>query len=231
MIHQGIQKDNITVIIDNDKTDPADEFAFEVSSGTFAPLAENGLGLTLSSPEGDVTLDPDVVAQASESGMALYFRIVSAEDETGEAQEAFLSDGIIVSLADANTMEVFGTPRIIETNMEGYIATIVLPFEGLDESKLNDPDFLDTLYVYVEHDDGTTELISGKVVNRDGAPYGMQFKISNYSRFQIVSIAAASNSGLLIGICIGAAVLLILLIVLLVLVQRNRKREKLKETV
>ena len=36
--------------------------------------------------------------------------------------------------------------------------------------------------------DGATELIPGVVVEKDGKPYGIEFQIINFSRFQIVSV-------------------------------------------
>ena len=57
------------------------------------------------------------------------------------------------------TGQVFGTPKTIQTNIESFATTVTLPLEGLSAEQLTDEAFLQTLCVYVEHDDGTTELV------------------------------------------------------------------------
>jgi hypothetical protein len=222
LIGQGNGTDHIVVAVNNDIDDPADEFAFEVSSDTVSVLAQNGLGVTLQSPAGTVTFSAEALNQAAQSGTSLYFRIVPVADEAKEAEEAFHGDGAIFSLSNA-AGQVFGTPKTIQTNMESFETTITLPLEGLSEEQLADEAFLKTLCVYVEHDDGTTELVYGTLVYTDNIPTGIRFDISKFSRFQVVSVeqTAASYTWIWIA-CIAAGVLLGLVILLLVLIRRRK---------
>ncbi len=224
LIDQGYKADGIVVKIDNDADKPADEFAFEVFADTVASLAQGKLGVTLESPAGSVTLSNEVLEQAAQSGMSLYFRIVPVEEEAQEAEESFLSNSAIFSLA-STTGQVFGTPKTIQTNMESFATTITLPLEGLSEQQIADEEFLKSLCVYVEHDDGTTELVYGTLVYTENVPTGIRFDISKFSRFQIVSVAQeAAASPLVWVICVAGAVLLILIIVLLAVVRKRRRR-------
>jgi len=204
--------------------DPADEFAFEVSADSVAALAENNLGLTLSSPAGSVTLSAEEIKRANENGTELYFHIMAVPDESDEAADAFHNDGTILSLVSEGTGEVFGVPRIIQTNMERFATTVRFPLDGIDEDELSDPDFLSSLCIYVEHDDGTTELIQGKIIYENEIPVAIECEISNFSRFQIVSVER-SNLWLTIGLCVGGAVVVILWIILLIRKRRNEKNE------
>ena len=222
LINQSTQTGTVNITIDYNEDDPANEYAFEASLDTLAMLAENGLGLTLNSPEGDITISADTVAQASVNGMALYFRIVPVEDEAEEAEETFLGDGAVFSISTM-TGQVFGTPKTIQTNMESYATTITLPLDGLSEEQLSDEEFLKTLCVYVEHDDGTTELVYGTLVYTDDIPVGIQFEISKFSRFQVVSMAQEATNLWIWVICIAGGILLILVILLLVVIQRRRR--------
>ncbi len=225
LINQGVSANRVIVRLDNDADNPADEFAFEVLADTVSSLGRGGLGVTLESPAGSVSLSAEVLKQAAQSGMSLYFRIVPVSDEAQEAKESFLNNGAIFSLK-GTTGKVFGTPKAIQTNMESFATTVILPLEGLSGEQLADEEFLNTLCVYVEHDDGTTELVYGTLVYTDGEPTGMQFDISKFSRFQIVSVsqAAASTEWIWI-VCFADAGLLILVVILLLVLQRRRRRQ------
>lgn len=192
LVGQGGASKHLSITVGSDADVPADEFDFEVSSDTVSALAQNGLGITLKSPFATVSLSADTLAQAAQSGTSLYYRIVQVEEEAQEAAEAFKNDRTVFSLSDG-TGSVFGTPKTIQTNMEGVSTTVILPLEDLSDAQLSDEEFLKTLCIYVEHDDGTTELISGSLVYTDDLPTGIQFEIAGFSRFQVVSIQAETS--------------------------------------
>jgi hypothetical protein len=227
LIEKGYEAGYVVVTIDNNEDDPADEFAFEVTSDTVSSMAQNGLGVILESPAGTVTLSAETLGQAARSGTSLYFRIVPVADEADEAEKAFHGDSAIFSLSNV-TGQVFGTPKTIQTNMESFATTVTLPLDGLSEKQLADKVFLETLCVYVEHDDGTTELIYGTLVYTDNMPTGIQFDISKFSRFQVVSVAQPAVASPWIWIvCVAGGMLLILVIILLVVIRRRRSQVQL----
>jgi uncharacterized repeat protein (TIGR02543 family) len=226
LIEKSDESGIVSVSIGKYDADPADEFAFEVSTGAVAALAQNNLDLTLKSQEGSVTLSADTLKQATKYGMDLYFRIVPAADEQDEVQNALSHDGTILSLLGAGTKEVLGVPRIIETNMEGYLTTVQLPLRDIDQSKLADPKFLSSLCVYVEHGDGTTELITGKILYDGTVPCAIEFNISNYSRFQIVSVKPAGPWDTTVFCIGGVVILLILLIIMIYFIWKSKSKQK-----
>jgi hypothetical protein len=227
-VEQGGVSDTITVTIGEDAGAPANEFAFEVPLGTLSGLVQNRTGVTLESPAGTVTLSADTLSLALQSGTSLYLRIVPAAGEATEAKEAFLGDAAIFSIAN-QTGQVFGIPKTIQTNMENFEVTVTLPLEGLSGEQLADEAFLATLGVYVEHDDGTTELLDGTLVYTDGVATGVRFPIDRFSRFQVVSVTeakpAAATGNLWGWILWSAGGLLALAGVILLAVRRKKKNE------
>jgi len=210
----------VEVTIDHYDASPADEFAFEVSSETVAMLAERGLGVTLSSPEGSVTLSAEELLRAGENHSGLYFRLVPVPGEADEANDAFLRDRTVFSLLNMSSGEVFGVPRVIQTNTENCETTVRFPLSGIDEGQLSDPDFLSTLRVYVEHHDGTTELVESTIVYDGDVPTAIEFQICSFSRFQIVSIQSAITPWLIIALfCV-----VLFLALTFVLIKKRLKR-------
>ncbi len=220
LIAQNGTSDNIVVTIDSISNSPADEFAFEVLPDTVSTIAQNGLGITLTSPAGTIMFSAETLKQAAQNEMSVFFRIVNAADQSEDAQEAFRSDGTVFSISNISG-EVFGTPKTIQTNMENLATTIILPLDGLTNEQLKDETFLKTLCIYVEHEDGTTQLVNGTLVYTNDVPTQIRFSISKFSRFQIVSIERSAASPWIWIVCIAGGILLISAIILLAV---SRKR-------
>lgn len=223
LIKQNGATDNIVVTIDSVLNAPADEFAFEVSSDTVSIIAQNDLGITLTSPAGTVTFSAEALKQAAHNEMSLYFRIVKVANQSAEAEEAFRSDGTVFSLSNVSG-EVFGAPRTIQTNMENFAATIILPLEGLTNEQLADEAFLKTLCVYVEHEDGTTELVYGTLMYTNNVPTDIRFNINKFSRFQVVSIEHSAASPWIWVVCAAGGILLISAIILMSVLRRRKQQ-------
>ncbi len=222
LLAQSGYGNTVAVTIDRYDASPADEFAFEVSAQSVAMLTERGLGVTLNSPEGSVTLSAEQLLHAGENHAGLYFRLVLVANESDEAEETFHSDRTVFSLLNISSGEVFGVPRIIQTNTGSCETTVRFPLTGINEEQLNDSEFLATLCIYVEHDDSTTELVEGEIVYEGAVPIAIEFQICSFSRFQIVSVQPAGNSWLLIGL-VGVVLLFLLTCLLL----RKRSRHKM----
>lgn len=109
--------------------------------------------------------------------------------------------------------------------MEGYATTITLPLEGLSDEQLSDGEFLKRLCVYAEHDDGTAELVYGTLVYTDGVPTGIRFEISQFSRFQVVSVQKVAATSPWIWIVFLGGVLAALGILLLAAARRKKRKQ------
>lgn len=220
IIKQNGVSDNIVVTISSISNAPADEFAFELSPDTVSTIAQNELGITLASPAGTVTFSAESLKQAARNEMSLFFSIVNAANQSKDAEDAFRSDGTVFSISNVSG-EVFGTPKTIQTNMENFSTTIILPLENLTNEQLADEAFLKSLCIYVEHEDDTTQLVNGTLVYTNNIPTHIRFSISKFSRFQIVSIERSAVSPWIWIVCIAGGILLISAIILLVV---SRKR-------
>ncbi|WP_160676160.1 immunoglobulin-like domain-containing protein [Clostridium sp. C8-1-8] len=118
----------------------------------------------------------------------LYFRIVPIKQasEIKSVKDRLQDASEIKKYANSNTVEVIGRPMTIETNMENRTVTLVLPLP--DSITKDSKDILNNLAVYVEHHDGTKELIKGKVVSyKNGDKLGLEFTINKFSSFTLVS--------------------------------------------
>ena len=94
----------------------------------------------------------------------------------------------------------------------------------MSAEQLADEAFLKTLWIYVEHDDGTTEMIQGTLVYTDNVPTAIALDISKYSRFQVVSVEQAAEGSPWIWVFIVASGILLLLLIILLLTARRRRR-------
>lgn len=75
---------------------------------------------------------------------------------------------------------IIGRPMNIETNLPKGNVTLILP---LKDVKLSEADRKD-LAVYIEHSDGTKQLLKGIIVPfNDKGEMGLQFTVDKFSLF------------------------------------------------
>ncbi|RKP44814.1 hypothetical protein D7Z26_26475 [Cohnella endophytica] len=164
---------------------PADEIAVEIPSSAISALADrNGL-LVIRTDEGSIKLDSNALKRLADQGTDLYFRLVPVQNnaEQHEANDALHADSQVKTAAQGKPIQLLGIPRKIETNLTGSPTKVVLPLNGSLLSG-RDPS---SLRVFVEHTDGTKELLTGVIQYENGNPVGIEIEINRFSRFQIIS--------------------------------------------
>ncbi|WP_449602705.1 Ig-like domain-containing protein [Paenibacillus sp. Marseille-Q9583] len=191
-----IKNRTLTVEIKQQADDKADEIAIEIPAAAVSALADRNAGMNIFTDEGSVKLSQEALKDAAAKGTDLYFRIVPVKNvqEDSEAKKAANTDPKVTLAAAGNQINLLGLPRKIETNFGGFTTKVVLPLSGITIPTENRQAFLDALKVFIEHTDGTTELVSGTIQYENGVATGIQFEISKFSRFQIVSFSAQSNN-------------------------------------
>ncbi len=203
----------VSITIDYYEPDPADEYAFELSGEIVSALAGSGNGIELNTEQGTVRLESGVLKKIEESGTNLYFRMAyGSENEAMESSEKFMNDKTMLKIIGSQGREVICPPVIIDTNISGYPVKVLIPFKGVDEESLSSSEFLNSLFIYVEHDNGSTELIKGSIIIKDNKPYGIEFEISQFSSFQIVSAPESAGADQKSGSKTSHITLVILLI-------------------
>ncbi|MDG0814050.1 S-layer homology domain-containing protein [Cohnella rhizosphaerae] len=117
----------------------------------------------------------------------LYFRFVPIKSEAGkqEVKARAEQDAAVKAAAGELGVTVVGRPMTIETNLQNREVTLIMPLKGTSLSQAE----LANLGIYVEHGDGTKELLHGKLVTDESGAQGIEFKVSKFSTFTLVKTA------------------------------------------
>lgn len=112
----------------------------------------------------------------------IYFRVVPVKAQATKQQlEQRAKTEEIVKQLTSTTVTVLGQPMTIETNMQNRPVTLTLPLPNNVTQEQ-----LDNLAVYIEHSDGTKEVIHGQIVDFKEATKGIQFSVTKFSTFTIL---------------------------------------------
>ncbi|WP_337101055.1 tandem-95 repeat protein [Paenibacillus sp. YIM B09110] len=122
----------------------------------------------------------------------MYFHFVPVKDEAArEAAERNVKQNSLIRTASmGKDVRIIGRPMEIDTNLENRPVMLVLPLrEGVPADAAERERFLDSLVIFIEHDDGTKELIQGNIVEYDdNGTIGIAFAIDRFSTFTLVSM-------------------------------------------
>ncbi|KYG91340.1 hypothetical protein A0U40_15395 [[Bacillus] sp. KCTC 13219] len=120
----------------------------------------------------------------------LYFRIIPVKSiETKQQLEERAKTGQAVQQLAGNTIvTLLGQPMTIETNMQNRPVTLTLPLPN-DVTQ----EQLDNLAVYIEHSDGTKEVVRGQIVAFKEGVRGIQFEVTKFSTFSILYMPKAEE--------------------------------------
>lgn len=123
----------------------------------------------------------------------LYFRLVPVKQKQDQEviRERAVQEPVVKDIAKDLAPYVVSRPMTIETNMESRPVTLVLPLKdvAIPTNAQEKKAFLDSLAIYIEHGDGTKELVRGKVVEygNGSGELGLQFGVEKFSTFTILS--------------------------------------------
>ncbi|MGG1518166.1 S-layer homology domain-containing protein [Paenibacillus oryzisoli] len=118
----------------------------------------------------------------------LYFRFVPIKrnEEKQEIKTRADQDQIVLTVVGDHGVTIVGRPMTIETNLQNRKVNLVMPLKDVQLSR----EELANLAVYVEHSDGTKELLYGQLVEYGASEgdWGLQFSVSKFSTFSIVHL-------------------------------------------
>ncbi|MCS5503705.1 InlB B-repeat-containing protein [Lysinibacillus sp. A4] len=113
----------------------------------------------------------------------LYFRLVPIKGlaDQLDIKEQAKKERVVQQLAGNAVVELLGRPMTIETNMQSRPVklTLPLPTDLTDEQLAN-------LAIFIEHSDGTKEVVRGKSVEYQKGITGLQFEVNKFSTFSIL---------------------------------------------
>jgi len=168
-----------------DANDAVSQWDFTVPAAASKLLTDQGIEL--------VVLNPNVRIQVPASSLTgltddLYFRLIPVKSTatSSEIQSRALANPEIMAAANGGDINVVGRPMTIETNLQSRPVTLSLPlpegsnFTAQQQKKLG---------VYIEHSDGTKQLMRGKVVTLDSGRQGLEISVNKFSTFTIVNVS------------------------------------------
>lgn len=180
---QGV--DTARIIIP-DKEDKVAEVLVEVPKAALAELNNGKLKLEIVTSNAVVSIPAKSLNNFNEN---LYFRVVpiKSESEKQQVEDRAKNESLIQEAIGNNTVQVIGRPMEIETNMQSREVTIVLPLTAsLPTNTAEREKLLNNLGVYIEHSDGSKELIKGAFVKMQDGSEGLQFTVNKFSTFTMV---------------------------------------------
>ncbi|WP_339190598.1 S-layer homology domain-containing protein [Paenibacillus sp. FSL R5-0490] len=179
---------NTARIVIPDTKDSVSETRIELPKAAVKELNDGSLKLEISTENVVISVPTNSIAGFDQD---LYFRVVplKKESERKEVEERAKKEQLIQQVAPNTNVRVLARPVEIETNMQSREVTLTLP---LRDSLPTDPaarqQALDNLAIYIEHSDGTKELIQGKLVKLADNSEGIEFTVTKFSTFTLVVV-------------------------------------------
>ncbi|MDR6726815.1 hypothetical protein J2W91_005339 [Paenibacillus amylolyticus] len=180
------------VVLIPDTKDEVSQWDLNLSPQSSAMLAEQGVDLVISNPNVKITIPASSLLGRTDD---IYFRLVPVKKETerSEIQTRVQSNETITQVVGTTNIQILGRPMTIETNLQSRPVTLVLPVEANQIAGVNSEE----LGVYIEHSDGTKELVHGKLVtiNNDNQQ-GIEIQVNKFSTFSVVKVKDWTDNSL-----------------------------------
>ncbi len=185
-------------IVIPDKKDEVSQTTVKLPTDTIDTLAKGDIGLQIATEDAKIDIPQKAIQTVNDNSKEdLYFNLVPVTEEKQQKEiiERSIFKAALVSGSSDSSIAVVGVPVTIETNMPSTDVYITLPLSGVtiptDEAEKEA--FLNQLAVYIEHSDGTKELIKGELVTYSDGVMGIKFHITKFSIFTIVRTNALAN--------------------------------------
>jgi len=182
-------------VILSEADNPANEYELNIKSEALRLLADADILLILAIGDTEIELSQETLNSLEAAGRDLYFRVVPVIDtaEQEQVNERLLADRDVQAAAGGREVQLIGEPMTIETNYSGYRTRLTLPLPASEWPVVRDQaeaDLLrDRLAVYIEHSDGSRELVKGTLrLNADGRPAGIEFEVDHFSTFAVIRL-------------------------------------------
>ncbi|MFS0872592.1 DUF4073 domain-containing protein [Paenibacillus xylanilyticus] len=175
-------------IVIPDAKDTVSETRIELPKAAVKQLNDGGLKLEISTENAIISIP---TASTAGFDQDLYFRVVPMKQESQrqEVEERAKKEQLIQQIKPDADVNVLARPVEIETNMQSREVTLTLPLrDSLPTDAAARQQALDNLAVYIEHSDGTKELIQGKLVKLNDGSEGIEFTVSKFSTFTLVVV-------------------------------------------
>jgi CSLREA domain-containing protein len=183
LLELGTQNARIVI---PDTAAPVSEVNVNIPKVSHQLLAKGNVDLEIATPNVAIHIPGNSMEALTDD---LFFRVVPVKDEKEKkaVEDRAKQEPSVQNVAKGLTVQVLGTPMTIETNMQNKPVTLLMPLgDSLPKTEPQRQLVLDNLVVFIEHSDGTKEVIKGKLAtNKDGS-LGVEFSINKFSTFTLV---------------------------------------------
>ncbi|MGE7811334.1 S-layer homology domain-containing protein [Lysinibacillus capsici] len=173
------KSDQARIVIPNSQ-DNVKQVDISIPNNIVTLLKESRLNLEISAYDVSVNVSNESLATFSDN---LYFRLIplKGQSEQSQVEERAKKESIVQEIANSSFSKVLGQPMKIETNMQNRPVLLTLPLPtDITQEQLNH------LAIYIEHSDGTKEVVRGKIVEYQKGITGLQFEVNKFSTFSIL---------------------------------------------
>ncbi|MEK4663707.1 S-layer homology domain-containing protein [Priestia sp. FSL H7-0729] len=185
---------NTARIVIPDTKDSVSETRIELPKAAVKELNDGSLKLEISTENVVISVPTNSIAGFDQD---LYFRVVplKKESERKEVEERAKKEQLIQQVAPNANVRVLARPVEIDTNMQSREVTLTLPLrDSLPTDAAARQQALDNLAIYIEHSDGTKELVQGKLVQLADNSEGIEFTVTKFSTFTLVVVDGLKTS-------------------------------------
>ncbi|WP_342471880.1 leucine-rich repeat protein [Metasolibacillus sp. FSL H7-0170] len=174
-------------IVIPDEQQQVSETTIDIEKEAAQLLAQGQTGLEIDMETVKLAIPATSLADFNED---LYFRIVPVKSRERQEQleERAAKEEVVQQLAGNAAVTLLGQPMTIETNIQNRPVTLTLPLPN-DVTQ----EQLDNLAVYIEHSDGTKEVVRGQIVAFKEGVRGIQFEVTKFSTFSILYMPKAEE--------------------------------------
>ncbi|NQX46908.1 S-layer homology domain-containing protein [Paenibacillus tritici] len=193
---------SIARVVIPDPADNVSEVNVQIPAETAKLLKENGIVLEIYTENAIIRI-PN--ASLEGIGQDFYFRLVPVRNaaERNEIEKRATLEAVVREVAKDNRIEVVARPMTIETNLSSRAVTLILPLKDvkLPANEAERKAFLAQLGIFIEHTDGTKEVVKGKAVTYKEGLLGLEFSITKFSTFTIINFnnQAAAHKSYIVG--------------------------------
>ncbi|RAW15073.1 hypothetical protein DC345_13560 [Paenibacillus taichungensis] len=191
---------NIARIMIPDEKDEVSELNVKLPAKSTSLMADEKMNLYIETDNASLQLPANSLKGL---GSDIFFHLVPIKDAAGReaVEQRIQKDPLIIKAStDPADFRLVGRPMTIETNMSSRPVMVVLPVRDKNLTQKE----LDKLQVFIEHSDGTKELVKGKIVKFNGTDQpGIEFEVTKFSTFSIILMNGGQSSAYIQGFADG----------------------------
>ncbi|HHY72406.1 MAG TPA: hypothetical protein GX497_04110 [Bacillus bacterium] len=182
-------RQTIARIMIPDAKDEVSQISVNLTVDAVKDFASGGIGLEFYTENVQINLPAETLVGLNKD---INFKISPIKGESGknEVKNRAIMVKVVQDIAVDGTVQVIGRPIIIETNLQNRPVDVVLPLRDvtLPTNLAERQAFLENLAIFIEHDDGESELIIPEIVEYKEGQIGLKFRVTKFSTFTILNI-------------------------------------------